>query len=114
MAIENVNTIYERGSIFVRNTEFSIAICRPTGDEWQSKTLFLSIFDPRSSIVKSVSDCRLSSVVLLRQDSMSFAFLVSSSTDCFFTKRRLLGFLVVLMQFFHILLPYFWSEIIFK
>ena len=23
---------------------FSIAICRPTGDKWQSKTLFLSIF----------------------------------------------------------------------
>ena len=29
-------------------TEFSIAICRPIGDKWQSKTLFLSIFDPRS------------------------------------------------------------------
>ena len=28
-------------------TEFSIVICRPTGDKWQSKTLFLSIFDPR-------------------------------------------------------------------
>ena len=25
---------------------FLIAICRPTGDKWQSKTLFLSIFDP--------------------------------------------------------------------
>ena len=36
-------------------TEFSIAFCRPTGDKWQSKTLFLAIFDPRSSIVKSVS-----------------------------------------------------------
>ena len=32
-------------------TEFSIVICRPTGDKWQSKTLFLAIFDPRSSIV---------------------------------------------------------------
>ena len=30
--------------------EFSIAICRPSGDKWQSKTLFLAIFDPRSSI----------------------------------------------------------------
>ena len=37
-------------------TEFSIAICRPTGDKWQSKTLFLVIFDSRSSIVKSVFD----------------------------------------------------------
>ena len=36
-------------------TLFSIAICRPTGDKWQSKTLFLSIFDPRSSIVGDVS-----------------------------------------------------------
>ena len=39
-------------------TEFSIAICRLTGDKWQSKTLFLAIFDPCSSIVKSVFDCR--------------------------------------------------------
>ena len=38
--------------------EFSIAICHPTGDKWQSKTLFLAIFDPCSSIVKSVFDCQ--------------------------------------------------------
>ena len=44
-------------------TEFSIGICRPTGDKWQSKTLFLASFDPCSSIVKSVCDCRLSGVV---------------------------------------------------
>ena len=43
-------------------TKFSIAICRPTGDKWQSKTLFLAIVDPRSSILKSVFDCRLSGV----------------------------------------------------
>ena len=43
-------------------TEFAIAICRPTGDKWQSKILFLAIFDPRSSIVKSAFDCRLSGV----------------------------------------------------
>ena len=40
-------------------TEISIAICRHTGDKWQSKTLFLSIFYPRSSIVDIVFDCRL-------------------------------------------------------
>ena len=34
-----------------------------TGDKWQSKTLFLAIFDPRSWIVKSVFDCCLSGVV---------------------------------------------------
>ena len=45
-------------------TEFSIAICRQTGDKWQSKRLFLEIFDPRSSIVKSVYDCRLPDVML--------------------------------------------------
>ena len=38
---------------------FSIAICRTTGEKWQSQTLFLAIFDPRLSIVESVFDCRL-------------------------------------------------------
>ena len=45
-------------------TEFFIAICRPTGNQWQSKTLFLSIFDLRSSIVESIFDCRLSGVII--------------------------------------------------
>ena len=54
-AIENVNTIDERRSKIVR-TEFSIA-------KWQSKILFLAIFDSRSSI-KSVFDCRLPGVNL--------------------------------------------------
>ena len=35
-------------------TEFLIVICRHTGDKWQSKTLFLAIFDPHSLIGKSV------------------------------------------------------------
>ena len=47
--IENVNTIVERRSKITRNK--------------QSKTLFLSSFDPCSSIVKIVFDCRLSGVV---------------------------------------------------
>ena len=46
-------------------TEFLIAICRPIGDKWQLKMLFLAIFDPRSSIVKSVFDCRLPGVNML-------------------------------------------------
>ena len=33
-------------------TEFSIAICRPTGDTWKLKTLFLVIFNLRSSVVE--------------------------------------------------------------
>ena len=44
-------------------TGFSIAVCRPTGDKWQLKTLFLVIFDPCSSIEKSLFDCRLPGVI---------------------------------------------------
>ena len=43
-------------------TEFLIAICRHTGDKWQSKTLFISIFDLRPLIVDSVFHCRLPGV----------------------------------------------------
>ena len=32
------------------------------GDKWQSKSLFLMIFDPCLSVVKSVYNCRLSGV----------------------------------------------------
>ena len=52
-------------------TVFSIAICRPTGDKWQSKTLFLSIFDPRSSIVDCVFDYRLPSAKYVKLSSSS-------------------------------------------
>ena len=43
-------------------TVFSIVICRPNGDKWQLKTLFLAIFDPHWSIFKSIYDCRLPGV----------------------------------------------------
>ena len=46
-------------------TKFLIAICRHIGDKWQSKTLFLSIFYPRSSIVKGIYDCHLSGVNII-------------------------------------------------
>ena len=36
-------------------TVFPIAICRQSGDKWQSKTLFLLIFELRSSIVSTCS-----------------------------------------------------------
>ena len=42
-------------------TELSIA----TGDKWQSKTLFLSIFYPRSSIVENFFNCRLPGVAIV-------------------------------------------------
>ena len=44
-----MNTIDERRSKIVRNRVF----------DWQSKTQFLRIYDPHSSIVKSVFDCHL-------------------------------------------------------
>ena len=44
-------------------TEFLIAFCRPTGNKWQLKTLFLVIFDLCSLIVKSIFDCCLSGVL---------------------------------------------------
>ena len=49
-------------------TVFLIAISRPTGNKWQSKTLFLMIFDSPSGIVKRVLDCRLPSVIKGSQD----------------------------------------------
>ena len=61
-AVENVNTIDE-SRLKSLEREFSIVICRPTGDKWQSKILFLSIFDLRSSIFESVFDCCLSVVI---------------------------------------------------
>ena len=45
-------------------TVFLIAICRPTGDKWQSKNLFLTIFDQCSSIIINIFNCRLSGVSL--------------------------------------------------
>ena len=45
-------------------TEFSIVICRQTGDKWQSKTLLLSIFlSVFVNNVKSDFDCGLSRVL---------------------------------------------------
>ena len=44
-------------------TELCIVVCRLNGDNWQSKTLFLAVSDPRSSIVQSIFDCRLSGML---------------------------------------------------
>ena len=41
-------TIGDRGYKSLE-TVFSIVICRRSGDKWQSKSLFLTTFDPRSS-----------------------------------------------------------------
>ena len=47
------------------------------GDKWQSKTLFLAIFSPRSALVKSVFDCRLSGVNNVLLSSMKNYVVVS-------------------------------------
>ena len=62
--VENVDTIDERRSDIV-------------SDEWQSETLFLAIFDPRSCIVKSVFDCRLSAVLITNCHEEETCILVS-------------------------------------
>ena len=57
-------------------TEFPIAIRRPVGNKWQSKMLFLAIFDPHSSIVKRVFDCSLPGVIsLLHQQGLRVSFI---------------------------------------
>ena len=48
-------------------TEFSIAIC------WQLNTLFLAIFDLRSSVVKSFFDCQLSGVSITEKSHFRIA-----------------------------------------
>ena len=64
-AIEYTYIIGERRSKYLE-PEFSLANRGPNGDKWQFKTLFLSVFDPRLSIVKSVFDCHLFGVPLVK------------------------------------------------
>ena len=73
-------------------TEFSIVICRRNADKWQPKTLFLAIFDPRSSIVKSVLDCCLSGVSLRSPHEKSLGKTRTSNTHNLLSYRDYLGF----------------------
>ena len=61
-AIENVNTIDESRSKIVSKKCFDCHLSPP---------LFLAIFDPYSSVVKSVFDCRLFGVHISKVNSMS-------------------------------------------
>ena len=61
----HIHVRIQRGETGLLEAEFLIAICRPAGDKWQSKTLFLVIFDVHSSIDKSVFHCHLSGVLLI-------------------------------------------------
>ena len=67
-------------------TEFSIAICRQSGDKCQSKILFLAIYDPRSSIVESVLYCRLFSVCMMVL-TLDYQVVRVSDSDCEFFQR---------------------------
>ena len=69
--IEYTYIIGERGSKYLK-PEFSIANRGPNGDKLRFKTLFLSVFDPRLSIVKTVFDCHLFGVSLVRNDFETF------------------------------------------
>ena len=49
-------------------TVFSLAICRLTGDKWQTKTLFQLIFLSLFLHSIGVFDCRLPCVVMFRDN----------------------------------------------
>ena len=78
-----------------KETVFSILICHLTGDKWQLKTLFLSFFDPYSSIVDNVFDCRLSGVVLhkmniraVKHSQLSITQILESQSICTLLKPK--------------------------
>ena len=73
-------------------TVFSIAICRLTGDNWQLKTLFLSIFDLRSSIVYCVFNSRLPGVVMMECFEVLRNTYFTTSCDILFS--RLMFFVI--------------------
>ena len=56
MLIPVLSTNVDQNSLEI---EFLIAICLPTGEKWQSKTLSS---DFSSAFVKNIFDCRLSGV----------------------------------------------------
>ena len=71
-------------------TEFPIAICRPTGDKCQSKSMFLASHDPHSLIVKSVMDCHLSDVKTFYHFYYKECIcLINSCRNCQFCKIRI-------------------------
>ena len=48
-----------------RHMAIKNTVSSESGDKWQLETLFLTIFDRRSSIAKSVHECRLSGVLYI-------------------------------------------------
>ena len=67
MAIDNVSTIDDRRSKFVRNRVFFYCHLSPNLQQMAIENTVSSDFDPLSSNVKSVFDCQLSDVVKLRE-----------------------------------------------
>ena len=79
MAIENVDAIDERRSNTVRNRLFRLQFVCLTGDKWK----ILAICDPRSSIVQSLLDCRLSDVINREYSNVfvKYVFYFTSEVD---------------------------------
>ena len=91
-------------------TEFLIAICRPTGDKWQSKTPFLAIFYPRSSIVKSVFDRRLSGVNQFKCfKDVNFWRAISFTLKCIEIRKHLINILLLCASKWFCLYIHRWS-----
>ena len=76
---------------------FSTAICCQCGDKWQSKTLFLTIFDLRFSMYLGVFDCRLPGVIASFQAGFIqiLAAHLSLTTSLVSDKTWYLGFIVM-------------------
>ena len=71
-------------------TESLISICRPSGNKWQAKTLFLAIFDPHSANVKTIFDCRIPSVcyVCILQTKKSLILVLTLILPVFYSPEN--------------------------
>ena len=78
---------YRRTLTKLLETEFSIAVSRPTGDNWRSKTLVVVISDPRSSIVREFSIAAYlvwkPNYFFQQKHEKCKSFLVALVSDCF-------------------------------
>ena len=101
----------KRMSKIVRNRVFDCHLSPDWRQMAIKKTLFLTIFDPYSSIVKSVFDCRLSGV----RNKIGFSFdykklLTLGMRDnvaCFLNKT--FGFIVKAGNIIHVLICFFFK-----
>ena len=76
MAIENANTIEERRSKIDRNSVFDCHLSPHWRQMAIKNTIFISFFDPRSSIVDSIFDCRLPGVIFVHSKKVNHILVV--------------------------------------